>query len=78
MAASVDDPHISAGTGRLQAVLAKVRLQIPSAQVPDSSQYASLNPGYWVVYYAASFTHGTQALDYCAAHGRPPRSAGPR
>jgi eukaryotic-like serine/threonine-protein kinase len=65
---------VSAGPGQLQTVLAKVRLQIPSAQVLDSSQYASLNPGYWVVYYAASFTDGTQALDYCAAHGRPTRT----
>ncbi|HCU92921.1 MAG TPA: hypothetical protein DHU96_09355 [Actinobacteria bacterium] len=65
---------VSAGTGRLQAVLAQVRQQIPSAQVLDSSQYASLNPGYWVVYCAAPFTDGTQALDYCAAHGRPTRT----
>ena len=49
----------SAGTGRLQTVLGRVRLQIPQAQVLQSSQYASLRPGYWVIYYAGSFTNGT-------------------
>ena len=65
---------VSAGTGRLQTVLGKVRLQISQAQVLHSSQYASLRPGYWVIYYAGSFTNGTQALAYCAAHGRGTRS----
>jgi len=41
---------VSAGTGRLQTVLGKVRLQISQAQVLHSSHYASLRPGYWVIY----------------------------
>jgi serine/threonine protein kinase len=65
---------VSEGTGRLQQKLGKVRLQIPQAQVLQSSQYASLRPGYWVIYYAGSFTNGTHALAYCAAHGRATRN----
>jgi eukaryotic-like serine/threonine-protein kinase len=61
---------ISAGSAQLQQVLAEVRTDIPNAQYLDSSDYASLNPGYWVVYYMGSFGDGDQALHYCAAHGR--------
>ena len=35
-----------------------------------SADYASLRSGYWVVYYAGSFSDGTEALAFCAAHGR--------
>jgi hypothetical protein len=54
----------------LDETLAKVRLEIPGAQVLTSSNYASLAPDLWVIYYAGSFTNGNQALTYCAAHGR--------
>ncbi|HUZ52553.1 MAG TPA: hypothetical protein VMU94_08480 [Streptosporangiaceae bacterium] len=64
---------VSAGRTRLATVLARVRLEVPGAQVLTSSDYASLTPGYWVVYYAGGFTIGTQALDYCAARGRTSR-----
>jgi serine/threonine-protein kinase len=60
----------SAGLGQLQQELAQVQTEIPGAQYLDSSDYASLNPGFWVVYYAGSFSDGNQALLYCAAHGR--------
>lgn len=65
---------VSDGAARLNAVLEKVRRHIPAAQVLGSSLYASLRPGFWVVYYAGSFTDGTQALTYCAAHGRTTRN----
>ena len=64
----------SQGTGRLHAVLASARAQIPQAQVLDSSRYASLNPGYWVIYYAGPFANGAQALTYCAQAGRTTRA----
>lgn len=54
----------------LDATLARVRLTIPQAQVLDSSRYASLVPGYWVIYYRGKFANGVQALTFCAAHGR--------
>jgi hypothetical protein len=61
---------VSAGFADLQKELNQIRAEIPGAQYLVSSDYASLNPGYWVVYYRGSFSDGTQAIDYCAAHGR--------
>lgn len=39
------------------------------AQYLTSDDYASLTPGYWVVYYDGSFANSTEAVAYCAAHG---------
>lgn len=61
---------VSAGSAELQKELNQVRAEIPGAKYLVSSDYASLNPGYWVVYYLGSFSSGTQAIEYCAAHGR--------
>ena len=61
---------VSAGLAKLQQELAQVQADIPGAQYLASSGYASLNPGYWVIYYLDSFSDGTQAVEYCAAHGR--------
>ncbi len=61
---------VSAGPAKLQTELSQVRAEIPGAQYLISSDYASLNPGYWVIYYLGSFSDGTQAIEYCAAHGR--------
>ena len=68
--AQLDSVKVSSGVAALDATLAKVRLEIPGAQVLTSSDYASLGTGFWVIYYAGSFTNGNQALAYCAAHGR--------
>jgi eukaryotic-like serine/threonine-protein kinase len=65
---------VSAGSAQLQQTLDKVRTEIPGAEYLDSSNYASLNPRYWVVYYRGSFGNGNQALSYCAAHGRTTRN----
>jgi eukaryotic-like serine/threonine-protein kinase len=65
---------VSAGSAQLQQTLDKVRTEIPEAEYLDSSNYSSLNPGYWVVYYRSSFGDGNQALSYCAAHGRTTRN----
>lgn len=40
------------------------------AFVLNSSDFASLNPGYWVVYATGDFADGYQALDACRARGR--------
>jgi hypothetical protein len=61
---------VSAGFAELQKELGQVRAEIPGAKYLVSSDYASLNPGYWVVYYLGSFSDGTQAIEYCATHGR--------
>ncbi len=60
---------VSAGTAALQSELSQIRVQVPGAQYLASDSYASLRPGYWVIYYDGSFSNGTQALAYCAAHG---------
>jgi serine/threonine-protein kinase len=65
---------MGAGPAQLQQMLDEIKTEIPGAQYLDSSNYASLNPGYWVVYYAGSFSDGNQALRYCAAHGRTTRN----
>jgi hypothetical protein len=59
----------SAGTSQVQSELDQIRAQVPGAQLLSSSDYASLNPGFWVIYYAGQFSDGTQALAYCSAHG---------
>ncbi|MGH3197970.1 MAG: serine/threonine-protein kinase, partial [Streptosporangiaceae bacterium] len=64
----------SARPVQLQHELDEIRIEIPGAQYLDSSDYASLNPGYWVVYYMGSFNDGNQALRYCAARGRSTRN----
>jgi serine/threonine protein kinase len=65
---------VSAGFSELQKELNQVRAEVPGAQYLLSADYASLNPGYWVVYYLGSFSDGTQAVEYCAAHGRTSRN----
>lgn len=39
-------------------------------RVLDSSDFASLTPGYWVIYHPGHFVDGHQALETCRAHGR--------
>jgi serine/threonine protein kinase len=65
---------VSAGFAELQKELDQIRVEVPGARYLLSSDYASLNPGYWVVYYQGSFSDGTQAVGYCAAHGRTSRN----
>lgn len=65
---------ITAGSPQLQNVLSAVRSEIPGADYLDSSDFASLRSGYWMVYYAGSFQNGNDALEYCAAHGRTSRN----
>lgn len=71
--AQLDSDSLNAGNAALHSALARVRLDVPHAQVLNADAYASLRPGYWVIYYVGPFTTGTQALAYCAAHGRATR-----
>jgi hypothetical protein len=64
---------LRAGNARLESVLARVRLDVPQAEVLNTNAYASLRPGHWLIYYSGPFTDGTQALTYCASHGRDTR-----
>ncbi|MCB5169633.1 serine/threonine protein kinase [Streptomyces bambusae] len=60
----------SSGTAARDRRLAAVRAEIPQAQVLRSADYASLEPGYWVVYAPGPFTDGRAARAFCADHGR--------
>jgi hypothetical protein len=44
------------------------KLGLP-VRVLDSSDFASLNPGFWVLYHPGNYPNGIQALDACAAGG---------
>lgn len=68
--AQLDSVKVSSGQAALSSTLAKIRLEAPGAQVLTSTDYASLYPDYWVIYYADGFSDGTQALRFCAARGR--------
>jgi eukaryotic-like serine/threonine-protein kinase len=60
---------MSQGSAELRRELKQFRAEVPDAQYLDSSKYASLTPGYWVVYHQGAFSNGTQADNFCAAHG---------
>jgi hypothetical protein len=61
---------IAAGSSQLHAVLARAQSEVPGARYLNSSDYGSLNSGYWMVYFAGNFQNGNQALAFCADHGR--------
>ncbi|MFJ4552884.1 protein kinase [Streptomyces sp. NPDC088817] len=50
--------------------LATIRRSVPEAEVLRSDDYASLRPGYRVIYAPGPFTDGRSALAFCAARGR--------
>ena len=43
---------------------------MPQAQWLTSDDYASLSPGFWVLYVDASFHDGADAFTFCVQHGR--------
>ncbi|WP_338676150.1 serine/threonine-protein kinase [Streptomyces sp. SCSIO 30461] len=65
----VSEP-VSSGTAARDQRLAAVRADVPEAEVLRSDDYASLRPGFWVVYAPGPFTSGASALMFCAERGR--------
>jgi eukaryotic-like serine/threonine-protein kinase len=76
---------VESGPGQWIAQLASLRRATPSAEVErrradiakrtgldvlDSSEFASLVPGYWVIYFPGNFADGHQALATCRERGR--------
>ncbi|PSM43431.1 serine/threonine protein kinase [Streptomyces dioscori] len=61
---------VGSGTATRDRRLAAVRKSVPDAVYLRSDDYASLRPGYWVVYAPGPFTDGRDALAFCAEHGR--------
>ncbi|WP_062211524.1 serine/threonine-protein kinase [Streptomyces sp. NBRC 109706] len=66
---------VSTGTATRDQRLAAVRADAPEAQVLRSDDYASLNPGYWVIYSPGPFADGHQAIGRCAELGLTTRNA---
>jgi hypothetical protein len=61
---------VGTGTAARDLRLAKIRKTVPGAKVLRSDKYASLPPGYWVVYAPGPFADGRAALAFCAGRGR--------
>ncbi|MFJ8210389.1 protein kinase [Streptomyces sp. NPDC096033] len=60
----------SSGTAARDQRLAAIRATVPEARVLRSRDYASLKPGYWVVYAPGPFADGLAAVSFCAQKGR--------
>jgi len=61
---------VGSGTAARDQRLAAVRKSVPEAVYVRSDDYASLRPGFWVIYAPGPFTDGRAALSFCADRGR--------
>ncbi|WP_245173246.1 serine/threonine-protein kinase [Streptomyces aureus] len=61
---------VSSGSGARDQRLSQIRGTVPEALYLRSDDYASLRPGYWVIYAPGPFTDGRAALSFCAERGR--------
>lgn len=61
---------VGTGTAARDLRLTKIRKTVPEARILRSDKYASLRPGYWVVYAPGPFADGRAALAFCAERGR--------
>ncbi|MFH8486260.1 serine/threonine-protein kinase [Streptomyces longisporoflavus] len=61
---------VGAGTDDRDRRLATVREDVPEARYLRSDDYASLRPGFWVIYAPGPFADGREALRFCAERGR--------
>ncbi|MEU7583444.1 serine/threonine-protein kinase [Streptomyces sp. NPDC041068] len=60
----------TSGTATRDRRLAAVRKDVPEARYLHSDDYASLRPGFWVIYAPGPFADGRAALRFCAERGR--------
>ncbi len=61
---------VSSGEAVRDQRLAAVRGDVPDAEFLRSDDFASLVPGYWVIYVPGPFADGRAAVRYCADRGR--------
>lgn len=61
---------VGSGTATRDQRLAAIRKSVPEAVYVRSDDYASLRPGFWVIYAPGPFTDGRAALSFCADRGR--------
>ncbi|ELP64939.1 serine/threonine-protein kinase [Streptomyces turgidiscabies] len=67
--AQLHSEPVDSGTAARDAQLAKVRESVPEAVFVRSDAYASLRPGYWVIYAPGPFADGRAALSFCGERG---------
>ncbi|MDW4909778.1 serine/threonine-protein kinase [Streptomyces sp. ADMS] len=68
--AQLHSEPVGSGTAVRDARLAEVRKSVPEAVFLRSDKYASLRPGYWVIYAPGPFADGRAALVFCGERGR--------
>ncbi|MFI9757094.1 serine/threonine-protein kinase [Streptomyces sp. NPDC051963] len=68
--AQLHSEPFSSGTAARDQRLAQIRASVPEAVFVRSDDYASLRPGFWVIYAPGPFTDGRAALAFCAERGR--------
>ncbi|MER5222545.1 serine/threonine-protein kinase [Streptomyces flaveus] len=61
---------VSAGTAARDQRLARIRQSVPGAIYVRSDNFASLRPGFWVIYAPGPFANGRAALTFCRERGR--------
>ncbi|WP_354638625.1 serine/threonine-protein kinase [Kitasatospora camelliae] len=61
-------PHDTSTADR-ERKLAEVQDQVPRAVLENGDDWASLEPGYWVIRAPETFTDGYEALEFCARYG---------
>ncbi|GAA2663049.1 hypothetical protein GCM10010307_82710 [Streptomyces vastus] len=61
---------VSAGTAARDQRLARIRQSVPEAVYVRSGNFASLRPGFWVIYAPGPFADGRAALTFCRERGR--------
>ncbi|WP_329269650.1 serine/threonine-protein kinase [Streptomyces sp. NBC_01451] len=67
--AQLHSEPVDSGTAARDARLAKIRETVPEAVFVRSDEYASLRPGYWVIYAPGPFADGRAALAFCGERG---------
>lgn len=60
---------VTDGPAALDAAFASISADIPGAAVLESNSYASMTPGYWVIYHAGPFDDGYAVIDFCRSRG---------
>lgn len=63
--AQLESVEVGAGQERLDSVMAVVRQSVPDALVLQSDAYASMRPGYFVIYHPGPFFSGLDAVGFC-------------
>ncbi|WP_405773558.1 serine/threonine-protein kinase [Streptomyces sp. NBC_01538] len=67
--AQLHSEPVGSGTAVRDTRLAEIRKSVPEAVFVRSDTYASLRPGYWVIYAPGPFADGRAAVAFCGERG---------